>query len=422
MAAAVRGGGALLALSLLGAALGPGLLPRGSEAAPRPSLLAYRGLGTWVDLYDPELWERPEAAVQAMKTLGVRTLYLETANYRIGRALFRPRRMDRFIEEAHRLGIRVVAWYLPGLDDLERDFRRSLAAIDHRTPSGQGFDGFALDIEASVVSDPGVRTARALRLSERIRAAVGPEEALGAIIPSPRGMELRPTYWPGFPYAELAAIYDVFLPMGYFSWRTSTAAGAHDYTARVVRILREETGDPSIPIHLIGGIADAVDRAEARAFVRAARERGVLGASLYDFATSSSEDWAELRAAPVNPRQSPPLPVPVESSVALGNVPGGDRSHPREVFFVAGGRAGAGTLQFEAFDVQAGEVRVFVNWRFLAQVAPTGALAWSERRALPVPDALLRDSGPNYVQFVASGQYPRWSVWGVRAVSLVSAG
>ncbi|HXF57258.1 MAG TPA: hypothetical protein VNO34_06755 [Actinomycetota bacterium] len=418
----MRGGVALLALFLVSAALGPRLLPRGSEAARPPNLVAYRGLGTWVDLYDPELWERPEAAVQAMKALGVRTLYLETGNYRIRTALFRPRRMDRFLEEAHRLGMRVVAWYLPGFDDLERDFRRSMAAVRHRTPSGQGFDGFALDIEASVVADPAVRTARALRLSERIRAAVGSQSALGAIVPSPRGMELRRTYWPGFPYRELAALYDVFLPMGYFSWRTRTAAGAHDYTARVVRILREQTGDPSVPIHLIGGIADSVDRAEARAFVRAARERGVLGASLYDFATSGSEDWAELRAAPVNPRQSPPLPVPVGASAALGNIPGGDRSHPKEVFFVAGGRAGDWTLRFEAFDVQAGEVRVFVNWRPLAEVAPTPALAWSERRALPVPDALLRDGGPNYVQFLAAGDYPSWSVWGVRAVSLDPAG
>jgi hypothetical protein len=403
-------------------ALGPTVATVRSEGGGRPTLVAYRGLGTWVDLYDPELWDRPAAAVLAMEAVGVRTLFLETSNYRIRAGIHRPRRVDRFVEEAHRLGMRVVAWYLPGFDDLERDFRRSMAAIRYRTPGGQGFDGFALDIEASVVADPALRTARTLRLSERIRAAVGPSYALGAIIPSPRGMELRPSYWPGFPYRELAALYDVFLPMGYFSWRTEGAAGAHDYTARVVRILRRETGDPTVPVHLIGGIADAVDRAEARAFVRAARERGVLGASLYDFATSGPEDWEELAAAPVNPRQWPPLPVPVGSGAALGNIPGGDRSHPKEVFFVTGGRAGPWTLEFEAFDAQPGEVRVWVNWRPVGEVAATDALAWGAPQRLLLPDGLLRDSGPNYLQFAAAGDYPRWSVWGVRAVRLSKPG
>ena len=52
---------------------------------------SYRGLGTWVDLYDAKAWDHPASAVSDMRAHGVRTLYLETSNYRwsrrsIGRA------------------------------------------------------------------------------------------------------------------------------------------------------------------------------------------------------------------------------------------------------------------------------------------------------------------------------------------------
>ena len=64
-----------------------------------------------------------------------------------------------------------------------------------------------------------LRNRRALDSSRRLRAAVGPDYALGAIIPNPRGMELRRDYWQPFLYAELAAIYDVFVFMVYLTYR-----------------------------------------------------------------------------------------------------------------------------------------------------------------------------------------------------------
>ena len=63
------------------------------------------------------------------------------------------------------------------------------------------------------------RSVRLLGLSSALRKAVGPDYPLGAIIPSPRGMQLRPDYWPRFPYEGLARTYDVFMPMGYFTYR-----------------------------------------------------------------------------------------------------------------------------------------------------------------------------------------------------------
>src|SRR5262249_21183521 len=157
------------------------------------------------------------AVVASMRQRGARTLYLETANYHTAGDVGRVKGIGRFIDLAHAAGIKVVAWYLPGLDSPSRDLRRSLAAIRFRSPTGQRFDSFSLDIEASIVKRVTLRNTRLLNLSAAIRKAVGSSYALGAIIPSPRGMQLNAAYWPGFPYAQLANVYDVFLPMGYFT-------------------------------------------------------------------------------------------------------------------------------------------------------------------------------------------------------------
>ena len=145
-------------------------------AAASASIRSYRGLGAWVDMYDARAWDNPAAALKDMQGHGVRTLYLETANYHLpadSSTMFRRSDSGRLIEEAHARGIKVVAWYLPGFKDPAKDYRRSMAAIRYRTPNGQRFDSFTLDIESSIVKDVDVRNSRLRTLSKRLRAAVG---------------------------------------------------------------------------------------------------------------------------------------------------------------------------------------------------------------------------------------------------------
>jgi hypothetical protein len=265
-------------------------------AVPR-DVSAYQGLGTWVDIWDGTVLAQPEAAVARMRDLGVTTLYLETSNYSQRVDLVRPAALGRFVDAAKANGLRVVAWYLPSFQNLAFDLRRSLAALRFRSPGGYGFDSFALDIEASVVKPASRRTARLLALSARLRAAVGSRYPLGAIIPSPRGMELKPAYWPRFPYAGLARYYDVFLPMGYFTFRYKTAAAARDYTLANVALIREGVGDEGVAVHAVGGLAAGATLAQVRAFAAAAAEEGALGASLYDYASTPAATWRVLSAA-----------------------------------------------------------------------------------------------------------------------------
>jgi hypothetical protein len=292
-----------------------------------------------------------------------------------------------------------------------------MAAVRFRTPSGQRFDSFALDIESSVVDPPSRRTRRLLALSRRIRDRVGPGYPLGAVIPSPVGIELAGNYWPGFPFDKLEAIYDVFVPMGYFTYHVAGARKVHDETAENIRMIREATGNPTVPIHVIGGIADEASGAEMRAFVQAIREHGVLGASLYNWSLTRGHDWAELAAVSTNPLQSPALPLSLPWAEPVGNVPGSDESHPKEVWFEAPGQPGPRTLRFEAFGVEPGEVEVWVNWTLVGAAGGTGT-SWGGQQSVDIPDGFYRDARPNVIGFVARGAHPDWSEWGVRNVTL----
>ncbi|MDX6587652.1 MAG: hypothetical protein QOI31_2125, partial [Solirubrobacterales bacterium] len=100
-------------------------------------------------------------------------------------------------------------------------------------------------------------------------------------------------------------LYDAFLPMAYYTYHATTADGAYRDTRRSIRLLRDETDDPDVPIHLIGGAAAYSNAAEGQAFARAANRQGVIGASMYDQITMGPEDWRAVRAIRFAPAQLP---------------------------------------------------------------------------------------------------------------------
>lgn len=248
----------------------------------------YRGLGAWIDIYDDRAWNHPVRTTVDLRRRGVRTIYLQTCHFNCDEALFRPTRMARLLRAAHRRGMRVVSWYLPGFVRPKRDLQRSLAAIRFRTGDGHRFDSFALDIEAMGVR-VGVRNRRLVALSRRLRERTGRGYGMGAITP-PWFFSWRP-----FPYRALSRHYDVFLPMNYFSVRGRGPSVARVHTRRNIRLIRRQTGDPAFPIHDIGGLAEDLGGREVRAVVRTDRRHGVLGTSLYDAFTSGPAAWRQLR-------------------------------------------------------------------------------------------------------------------------------
>lgn len=260
---------------------------------------AYAGLGTWLDIYATPSWTHPRREVAAMARDGVRTLYLQTGNYEQRADLVRPPALGRFVDAAHAAGIRVVAWYLPSFLYPAQDTRAALAAIRFRTAKGERFDSFALDIEASLVKSVPLRSKRLLQLSARLRAAVGRRYALGAIIPSPVGIRKHPKYWPHFPYRQLARSYNVFLPMAYATDRHIRGVEAtRAYDAADIAIIRTRTGKPHVPIHLIGGLANAMGPKETAGFMQAVADCSPVGYSLYAFSVTRQATWKALAARP----------------------------------------------------------------------------------------------------------------------------
>jgi hypothetical protein len=254
----------------------------------------YRGVGAWVDMYDPAELGNPWPVLVEMRDHGVRTLYLETASWRVPKALdFKDQQaVDLFLDEAHAMGIKVVAWYFPGFDDLQTDMRRSRAVLDYATPNGrQRFDGFAVDIESQRIRPVPARNAAMLRYSRALRRYAGPDYALGAITPDLRSTTVSPGLWPGFPYRAAARYYDVFLPMAYSSDRGHGTAYVYSYSRANVRVVRSLTGRR---VHLIGGLSDALGPGEHAAVARGARDGGAIGASFYDFALGQSDTWRAL--------------------------------------------------------------------------------------------------------------------------------
>lgn len=258
-------------------------------ARPRPGAAVYGGLGAWVDVYDKSPWRNPRRAVRTMKAHGVRTLYLQTSNHRLHRDLFRPAALSAFLDAAHKRSIAVVAWYAPSFADLGEDRKRSLAALRFRSRAGARFDSVALDIEVPMVADISLRNRRLLWLSDQVRKAAGRRYPLGAIVP-----EAGASYWPRFPYRAVARRFDVFLPMAYWTYRTSGAAAVSSFITRNVATVHSGAG-PRVRVHVIGGIAGDGPVEEVRAFVRAARRSGAVGASLYDFPITTAGEWREMR-------------------------------------------------------------------------------------------------------------------------------
>lgn len=143
-----------------------------------------------------------------------------------------------------------------------------------------------------------MRNLRVARLADMIRQAAGPRYPLGAIVPSPVGLQLHPDFWPGFPWAALAGRFDAFLPMAYSTYHVHGAAAARSYVARSIALVRAVLGSVQRPIHAIGGISGDMTSADTVGFVQAVADCAPAGYSLYDLDRTKAPAWARLAALP----------------------------------------------------------------------------------------------------------------------------
>jgi hypothetical protein len=264
-----------------------------APAAKQADAAVFSGLGTWVDIYDGPVFAAPVQTAGRIAGRGVQTVWVETSNDSASADVVRPVPLGRFVDALHAEGVRVVAWYLPGHVNPSLDVHRALAMLTFRTASGAAFDGVALDIESTKLKSVGLRSRRAVALARRVRQEAGDTPL--AIIPfNPRGLERRPKTWPRFPWVDLAAVSDAFAPMVYTSGLTGFDA-TYGYVTRALRLLRVDTGNPDVPIHVIGGVADQLGPEELAGFAAAVSDDGnTIGVSLYDWQTTRPAAWRVL--------------------------------------------------------------------------------------------------------------------------------
>jgi hypothetical protein len=265
-----------------------------APAADSADASVFGGLGTWVDIYDGPVYAAPERAAQRMAARRVQTVWVETANFGASVDVVNPAQLGRLVDALHAHGVRVVAWYLPGHVKPDLDTRRALAMLAFRTPEGDGFDGIALNIESTKLRNAALRSRRAVALTRQLRQAA--HDTPLAIVPfNPRGLERRPSTWPGFPWAELAEDADAFAPMVYTGGAYKGFDATYGYVTRALRLLRTNTGQPDVQIHVAGGVADRLGSEELAGFVAAVADDGsTIGVSLYDWMTTPPRAWKSL--------------------------------------------------------------------------------------------------------------------------------
>lgn len=272
--------------------------PDGRPSAPPGSwtMVPHTGLGAWVDVYD---WTTEFGGasppvgpddVEAMADAGIQTVYLQTSRAGSAEDVIEPERLDALIDRAHANDMHVVAWYLPTLVDVDRDLRRLVAASDLMV------DGIGVDIEATDVVDPVERSQRVLDLSTRLRAELGDDKVMAAVTLTAVHLQVvNVDYWPGFPWTGIGATYDVIVPMTYWTLRQGELQDGARYVGENIDRIRASVGRDDIPIHPVGGIADEATIADIDGMLGAIEDRGAIGGSLYDWNTSTPEQWAALQ-------------------------------------------------------------------------------------------------------------------------------
>ncbi len=260
--------------------------------------IPFKGLGAWWDIWDwsPTFTGGSPAvglsAVDRLANSGVQTLYIQTASYRNPAIVLDEALLRRIIGRAHARGMKVVGWYLPQFLDTGIDIKRMSAMV------GLGVDGIGIDIESTDNPNVADRTDKLLAEVKFLRM-LHPDVPMAAIPVTPVIWEqLNRSWWPNFPYRELANYFDAWMPMAYWSYRKAGSfpewGDPYRYTYESVVRLRTLTGRPNLPVHPIGGEGAGMTPDDAALMARAVADSNSIGGSIYDDRSTPADVYPVL--------------------------------------------------------------------------------------------------------------------------------
>ncbi|HEX8996847.1 MAG TPA: SH3 domain-containing protein [Ktedonobacterales bacterium] len=264
----------------------------------RPIWSAVAGKGMWFTNYLTRHADLARLVADA-KAAGVTHIYAEVAITPYG--FYAPVSLDRLLPVAHAQGIAIIAWVYPTLNNVAADVRMSQQVAEYRTPSGDHADGLATDVEEVTNS------ASVFSYGQLLRGLLGPDTLLV-------DCALHPFTHAGYPYAAVAASWNVLAPMDYWHSRRSHVYTSQDVTAFVttsvvtIRAAMQAAGvSQPIPIEELGQTYDMYsdDGAgtghnpmgpEITADLQVAQQLGCIGASYFEWQTATQSQWDAFSA------------------------------------------------------------------------------------------------------------------------------
>jgi hypothetical protein len=207
--------------------------------------------------------------------------------------------LGQFVEKAHAHRMKVVGWYLPRFVDPSRDWAHVDAMLKYRTRNGQRFDSVGIDIESRENGDLKTRNARLVDLSTKLRKAAGSMSTSAIVVPPVVTDVINKNFWPEFPWAQIKASYDVWVPMSYYTNRNNQPEwrDAYKYSSENVKLLRGHVGSSAV-VHVAGGVGTTSTTKDYEGLVKAAKDTKCVGASSYDYAVTAGSAWVTLRKSP----------------------------------------------------------------------------------------------------------------------------
>ncbi len=263
-------------------------------AAASPQIVA--GKGMWFT-YEILRTTPPELIVATARANGLSFLAPQVGTSR--RGYWAGKELDALLPLAHAAGLKVIPWIYPWLADIPADLELAVTAARHVAPTGDAVDALAVDLEENL--DEGA----ILAYSQLLRHAVGPDRLLIAITFQPQIASGRRT-----PFGVLAEWFDVIAPMSYWHTRPVRYSyqDAYQYVAESIRLIRERSRRPDVPIAVLGQTFDWFSRnevgpgnptaEETRGAMQAARDHGALGIGFFNWYSATPEEWEAIGSFP----------------------------------------------------------------------------------------------------------------------------
>jgi len=277
-----------------------------SQNEPNPVTHQVNGKAIWIPVSGKGMWftnylahhSNMSALVAAAKLAGITHLYVEVAITQYG--FFGENTLDRLVPVAHAAGIAVIAWVYPNLNNIAADVRMTQAVADYVTKAGDRVDGIATDVEE--VDD----TASVFSYGQLVRALLGPDTLLVAAV-------YHPFAEPFYPYAAIAASWNVIAPMDYWHSRRYHSYSIVDVERFVsdsittIRAAMVGLGTTILlPVEELGqtydmyssdgtGNQDAPTFAEITADMQTAHALGCIGVSFFEWQTATQAEWTSIR-------------------------------------------------------------------------------------------------------------------------------